>query len=69
MVGVEDGVSDSKLAMTFAFSSQDGLAGCTLVDTYIRSIMALHLSYRTLPITRLLIVAGTGVHVQAMVAL
>ena len=69
VVGVEDGVSDSKLAMTFAFSSQDGLASRTLVDTYIRSIIGLHFSYRTLPITRLLIVAGTGVHVQAIVAL
>ena len=33
VVGVEDGVSDSKLAMTVAFSSRDGLAGRTLVDT------------------------------------
>ena len=69
MVGVEDEVSNSKLAMTFAFSSQDGLASHTLVDTYIRSVIALHLSYRTLPITPLLIVAVTGVHVRTNVAL
>ena len=55
VVGVEDGVSDSKLAMTVAFSSRDGLASLTLVDTYIRGVIALHLSYRTLPITPLLI--------------
>ena len=41
VVGVEDGVSDSKLAMTVAFSSRDGLANLTLVDTYIRSLIAL----------------------------
>ena len=40
VVGVEDELSDSKLAMTVAFSSQDGLASRTLVDTYRRSVIA-----------------------------